>query len=178
MTSDSVPVSRRYRFGPYTFDTGRGLLWREGVRIALTPKTADVLRVLVERRGDLVEKSDLMRSVWPNTFVEENNLARHVATLRTIFQERRGQHDIISTIPGRGWPDRRCLQHLACPRGSVVARMGSETRTVVQRAPGRRARSRGRRRPPARVRRPQRAHARLALPFDPRGARLSARPTR
>lgn len=103
MTSDSVPVSRRYRFGPYTFDTSRGLLWREGLRIALTPKTADVLRVLIERRGDLVEKSDLMRSVWPNTFVEENNLARHVSTLRKILRERRGQHDIISTIPGRGY---------------------------------------------------------------------------
>ena len=103
MTRDLPPDSRRYRFGPYTFDSGRGLLWREGTRIALTPKTADVLRVLIEHRGDVIEKSDLLHFVWPNTFVEENNLARHISMLRKVLQERRGQHDIISTIPGHGY---------------------------------------------------------------------------
>jgi Tol biopolymer transport system component/DNA-binding winged helix-turn-helix (wHTH) protein len=103
MTRDFPPDSRRYRFGPYTFDSGRGLLWREGTRIALTPKTADVLRVLIEHRGDVIEKSDLLHFVWPNTFVEENNLARHISMLRKVLQERRGQHDIISTIPGHGY---------------------------------------------------------------------------
>ena len=69
----------------------------------MTPKTADVLRVLIERRGEVVDKSDLLHFVWPNTVVEENNLARHISTLRKILQERRGQHDIISTIPGHGY---------------------------------------------------------------------------
>ena len=85
------------------FDMSRGLLWRDGLHVPMTPKTADVLRVLIERRGEVVDKSDLLHFVWPNTVVEENNLARHISTLRKILQERRGQHDIISTIPGHGY---------------------------------------------------------------------------
>jgi Tol biopolymer transport system component/DNA-binding winged helix-turn-helix (wHTH) protein len=103
MTKQSSPRSCRYRFGSYDFESGRGLLWRDGVLVPLTPRTAEVLRVLLEHRGEVVEKSDLLRFVWPNSFVEENNLAKHISTLRKVLEERRGQHDIISTIPGHGY---------------------------------------------------------------------------
>jgi DNA-binding winged helix-turn-helix (wHTH) protein len=103
MASNSSSIHRRYTFGPYTLDTVRRLLWREGTLVPLTPKAVEVLAVLVERPGEVVEKDDLLRFVWPNAVVEENNLARHISTLRKALQQRRGQHDFISTIPGRGY---------------------------------------------------------------------------
>lgn len=103
MTSNSSSIHRRYTFGPYTLDSVRRLLWREGTLVPLTPKAVEVLAVLVERPGEVVEKDDLLRFVWPNAVVEENNLARHISTLRKALQQRRGQHDFISTIPGRGY---------------------------------------------------------------------------
>jgi DNA-binding winged helix-turn-helix (wHTH) protein len=103
MTSNPSSIPRRYSFGPYTLDAVRRLLWREGTLVPLTPKTVDVLAVLIERHGEVVEKDDLLRFVWPNAVVEENNLARHISTLRKALQQRRGQHDFISTIPGRGY---------------------------------------------------------------------------
>ena len=103
MTRNSPAISRRCQFGPYVFDSARGLLWRDGIHVPLTPKTAEVLRVLIDHHGDVVEKSELMQFVWPNAVVEENNLARHISTLRKVLEERRGQHDIISTIPGHGY---------------------------------------------------------------------------
>src|SRR5918994_7463454 len=103
MNSDSSSVYRRYSFGPYTLDPMRRLLWRHGALVALTPKTVEVLSVLVERHGTIVEKDDLLRFVWPNAVVEENNLPRHISMLRKALQQRRGQHDFISTVPGRGY---------------------------------------------------------------------------
>jgi Tol biopolymer transport system component/DNA-binding winged helix-turn-helix (wHTH) protein len=103
MSSNRAVMSRQYRFGCYTLDAGRRLLWKDGGLVPLTPKTVDVLAFLIERAGQVVEKDDLLRFVWPNTVVEENNLARHVSMLRKALQQRRGQHDFISTIPGHGY---------------------------------------------------------------------------
>ena len=93
----------RYGFGPYVLDAHRRLLWRGDVRIPLSRKTVEVLAVLVASRGTLVEKADLMSAVWPETFVEENNLARHVSTLRKALSERKGEREYISTVPGHGY---------------------------------------------------------------------------
>ena len=103
MTNTPSSVHRRYSFGPYSLDPARRLLWRDGTLVPLTPKAAEVLSVLVEHHGEVVAKDDLLRFVWPNSVVEENNLARHISTLRKALQQRRGQQDFISTIPGRGY---------------------------------------------------------------------------
>jgi Tol biopolymer transport system component/DNA-binding winged helix-turn-helix (wHTH) protein len=102
--SQQIPAGcRSYSFGAYRLDTRRRLLWREDVIVSLTPKTLEVLSVLVEHHGRVIGKDELLRCVWPNAVVEENNLARHISTLRKALQQRRGQHDFISTIPGRGY---------------------------------------------------------------------------
>src|SRR5688500_3555938 len=103
MSKNYSVCSRRYRFGRYTLDPGRRLVWCDGVLLQLTPKAVEVLSVLVERHGQVVEKGDLLNFVWPNAIVEENNLARHVSTLRKALHEQRGHHDFISTIPGHGY---------------------------------------------------------------------------
>src|SRR5262249_51252466 len=67
--------SASFEFGPFRLDTGKHVLWREGELVPLTPKALAVLQVLVEARGDVVPKPDLMARVWPDTVVEEANLS-------------------------------------------------------------------------------------------------------
>jgi DNA-binding winged helix-turn-helix (wHTH) protein len=63
-----------FEFGPYRLDTAERTLWRDGQMVPLTLKALDTLVVLVSSPGCLVEKEDLLKAAWPDTFVEEGNL--------------------------------------------------------------------------------------------------------
>ena len=63
-----------YEFGPYSLDLSKRVLARDGETISLTPKATEILIMLVMKAGELVEKDELLREVWPDTFVEEVNL--------------------------------------------------------------------------------------------------------
>jgi TolB-like protein/DNA-binding winged helix-turn-helix (wHTH) protein/Tfp pilus assembly protein PilF len=91
-----------YEFGPYRFDASQ-LLFRNGQLIALPPKATQTLRILVENHGRLVEKDDLMKEVWPDTFVEESNLTLQISALRKVLQEESGNGSYIDTVPRRGY---------------------------------------------------------------------------
>ena len=97
------PERAIYGFGPFVADARTGLLRRDGTVVALTPKTFEVLLVLLERAGQLVTKEELLASVWPDAFVEENNLARHISTLRKALGEQLDEHRYVVTVPGRGY---------------------------------------------------------------------------
>ena len=71
-----------YEFGPFTVQPDERLLLREGRPVSLTPKAFDLLIQLVERPGQLVGKQELMTALWPDTFVEETNLAYTMSALR------------------------------------------------------------------------------------------------
>jgi DNA-binding winged helix-turn-helix (wHTH) protein len=75
-------VIATYTFGPFSINSSARLLFREAERVPLPPKAADVLIALLEREGQLVTKDELLKEVWPDTFVEEGNLARHIFLLR------------------------------------------------------------------------------------------------
>ena len=85
----------------------RGQGWladaEDGTVVALTPKTFEVLLVLLERAGQLVTKEELLASVWPDAFVEENNLARHISTLRKALGEDPAAPRWITTVQGVGY---------------------------------------------------------------------------
>ena len=91
-----------YEFGPYRFDASQ-LLFRSGQLIALPPKATQTLKILVENHGRLVEKDDLMKEVWPDTFVEESNLTLQISALRKVLQEGSGNGSYIETVPRRGY---------------------------------------------------------------------------
>jgi DNA-binding winged helix-turn-helix (wHTH) protein/TolB-like protein/Flp pilus assembly protein TadD len=92
-----------YEFGPFRLDTAERLLMREGEAIALTPKVYETLIVLVERRGRLVGKEELMEAIWPEDNVEEANLTNNVSVLRKKLGEgQNGQH-YIETVPKHGY---------------------------------------------------------------------------
>ena len=77
--STQTPVTHLYEFGSFRLDTAERQLLRDGEAVRLTPKAYEMLVVLVERRGRIVEKDELLREVWPDAFVEEGNLTQHGA---------------------------------------------------------------------------------------------------
>ena len=92
-----------YQFGPYRFDPEERILTLAGETIALTPKAIDILIVLLERAGQLVEKDELLRAVWPDTFVEEANLTQNVFMLRRALGDQRAEPTYIETVTRRGY---------------------------------------------------------------------------
>jgi DNA-binding winged helix-turn-helix (wHTH) protein/tetratricopeptide (TPR) repeat protein len=92
-----------YEFGPFRVDTRERQLLRGGKVVPLTPKVFDVLLVLVQHSGHILSKDELMKFVWPDTAVEEGNVARNVSTLRTALGERPREQQYIETIPWRGY---------------------------------------------------------------------------
>ncbi|HEY3138649.1 MAG TPA: winged helix-turn-helix domain-containing protein, partial [Blastocatellia bacterium] len=92
-----------YEFGSFRLDLHERILLRDGHPVPLTPKAFDTLLVLVENGGHIVEKGELMKQVWPDSFVEEVNLARHVSTLRKVLGDRSDDHLYIETIAKRGY---------------------------------------------------------------------------
>ena len=99
----SSPDLSIYEFGEFRIEAARRRLLRNGTRVPLTPKAFDTLLHLVQRNGEILEKEELMRAIWPDTVVEENNLNQNISALRRVLSERRGQPEYILTVPGRGY---------------------------------------------------------------------------
>jgi TolB-like protein/Tfp pilus assembly protein PilF len=92
-----------YKFGEFRIEAAKRMLLRNGDTVALTPKVFDTLLHLVQRGGETVDKDALMRAVWPDTVVEENNLNQNISTLRRVMEERPGKSRFILTVPGKGY---------------------------------------------------------------------------
>jgi TolB-like protein/DNA-binding winged helix-turn-helix (wHTH) protein/Flp pilus assembly protein TadD len=102
----STPGNGRvYSFGAYRLDTAAGLLYCEtdNRAIALTPRVYDTLLYLLEHPGELLDKPRLMRAIWPNLVVEDNNLDQTISSLRHVLGERQGERRYIVTVRGRGY---------------------------------------------------------------------------
>lgn len=93
-----------YEFGGFALETGRRLLRRDtGESIALTAKVLDTLLYMVEHRGETLDKDTLLRAIWPELVVEENNLTQNISTLRQVLGEARGENRFIATVPRKGY---------------------------------------------------------------------------
>lgn len=92
-----------YEFGPYHLDLSKRVLMRAGETISLPHKAINILIMLVTNAGELVPKDELLREVWPDTFVEENNLTQHIFTLRRTLGDERADPRYIETVPRRGY---------------------------------------------------------------------------
>ena len=88
-----------YEFGPFRLEASERRLLRDGHPVRLRGKVFDTLCVLVSRPGRLVDKDDLIAAVWPDTVVEENNLAHNINALRKAL----GDGKLIETVPGKGY---------------------------------------------------------------------------
>ena len=92
-----------YEFGPFRLDSAAPLLLRSGDLVPLPPKALDVLVVLVDKRGTLVSRDELVSAVWPDTFVEESNLGHHISLLRKTLGNVDNGQPYIETISKRGY---------------------------------------------------------------------------
>jgi len=92
-----------YEFGPFRIDSVERLLFRGQDVIPLTPKAVDTLLALVSNRGRVLEKDELIKLIWPDSFVEEGGLARNISVLRRVFEDGASEVHYIETIPKRGY---------------------------------------------------------------------------
>jgi DNA-binding winged helix-turn-helix (wHTH) protein/Tol biopolymer transport system component len=103
MSAISSPIKHLYEFGPFRLDPQRRLLLRGNDPVSLTPKAMETLVVLVQRHEQVVSKDELMKMLWPDSFVEESNLSQNIFMLRKALGDSTQERRYLSTVPGRGY---------------------------------------------------------------------------
>ncbi len=97
------PPRRFYLFDGFRVDVSERILFKGNREVPLTPKVFDTLLVLLENSSHVLTKKELMQQVWPDSFVEENNLAQNISILRkALGKGKEGEH-YIQTVPKRGY---------------------------------------------------------------------------
>lgn len=128
------PVPQLYQFGPFQVDLAERLLRRDGAVVPLTPKASETLIALVESRGRLVGKDELMERLWPNTFVEEANLSNQISLLRKALGDDLAEPRYIETVPKRGY---RFVADILAVDRNVIAPPSQNRREMSPRTAGR-----------------------------------------
>lgn len=126
----SNPENELYEFGPFQLDPAKRILLRDNQPVPLQLKAFETLLVLVRQSEQVVLKDDLMKAVWPDTFVEESNLAQNIFVLRKTLGETAGDHRYIVTIPGRGYRFADKVR-VICAEESLVLESHSRTRVII-----------------------------------------------
>jgi eukaryotic-like serine/threonine-protein kinase len=119
-----------YEFGPFRVDPDKRLLLRDDRPVPLQPKAFEMLLVLVQNSGSVVLKDDLMKALWPDSFVEESNLTQHIFVLRKSLGETAGENRYIATVPGRGYQFAQTVR-LIPQHQDIIVRNHSVTHVVI-----------------------------------------------
>ncbi|MCC6362186.1 MAG: winged helix-turn-helix domain-containing protein [Bryobacterales bacterium] len=130
-----MAAKRLYLFGSFRVDPDTRVLLRNGDVIRLPPKAVDILVALLQSAGEPVDKETLFRTVWPNTFVEETNLAHHISVLRKTLGEGESGRAYIETIPKRGY---RFVGEVKKTAGDAIGKNGEAHGDPSGAHPGRR----------------------------------------
>src|SRR6266480_1757970 len=117
-----------YEFGPFSVDTRERVLLRDGKPVPLTPKAYETLLALISKSGHIVDKEELMRHVWPDVVVEENNLTGNIFALRRALAE----HRYIETVPRRGYRFTADVKLVTVEDLTVTERSAAETKVVLK----------------------------------------------
>ena len=97
------PVHRIYEFESFRFDAAHLMLYRGDAEISLVPKAAQTLLILIERRGEILGKDELMETIWNDSIVEEANLTQYVHILRKTLGAAANGKPLIETLRRRGY---------------------------------------------------------------------------
>ncbi len=119
-----------YEFGPFRLDSAKRLLLRDNEPVPLQLKAFETLLALVRQPRQVLTKDELMKTVWPDTFVEESNLAQNIFVLRKTLGEAAGGQRYIVTIPGRGYRFAEEVRPVSQDE-KVVIESHSRTRIVI-----------------------------------------------
>ena len=116
----SQQAKRLYEFGPFRIDTADRLLLRDGKPVPLKPKVVDTLLVLIENSGRVLEKDELIKTLWPDSFVEEGNLTQNIYVLRKALNSGAEGASYIETIPRRGYRFVGQVKELLCEESRAL----------------------------------------------------------
>jgi DNA-binding winged helix-turn-helix (wHTH) protein/Tol biopolymer transport system component len=119
-------------FGPFRMDLEERVLMRDQETITLSPKAFETLSVLVQHSERVVPKDDLMKILWPDTFVEESNLSQHIFQLRKALGDKAHDPEYIVTVPGRGYRFALKVVDLSEDNSPLVIQSSSIQRLTVE----------------------------------------------
>src|SRR6516225_11889374 len=127
-----MPLAEKeiYRFDRFVLDPVERILSCDGTAVSLTPKAFDTLVCLVRNQGHMVTKDELLRQVWPDTFVEEINLAVNISTIRKALGESAQECRFIATVPGHGYRFVAEARNLTKHNGNGNSRVAAEHPTA------------------------------------------------
>src|SRR5438034_5334673 len=135
MKASANPADKRvYEFDSFLLDEKQKVLLREGERVPLTPKALELLIVLVSNAGLVLDKEELMEIVWPETFVEEANLAVNISMLRKALGEMPDGGQYIGTLPKRGYRFAASVRTSASP-AKLTAELETGQQQVAETRP-------------------------------------------
>jgi DNA-binding winged helix-turn-helix (wHTH) protein/tetratricopeptide (TPR) repeat protein/TolB-like protein len=122
-----------FTFGGYRLDPARHTLEKDEKTLPLPPKAFELLMLLVQRRGELLTKADLLNALWPTTFVEENNLTQYISMLRKLLGEGVGEDQkYIETVPRLGYRFVANVQTLPSNGESVLWTREKKTKITIR----------------------------------------------
>jgi DNA-binding winged helix-turn-helix (wHTH) protein/tetratricopeptide (TPR) repeat protein len=121
-----------YEFGPFRMDPDKQVLLRDGQPIAVTPKAFETLLVLVRRGREVVSKEELLKEIWPDSFVEEANLSQHIFKLRKALGDSPEGERYIVTLPGRGYRFAVPVRTITDGDEALIAQMHARTQILIE----------------------------------------------
>ena len=124
-----------YEFGPFRLDPDKQLLLRQNQPIAITPKAFETLLILVRHSREVVSKEELMKTLWPDSFVEEANLSQNIFVLRKTLGDTPDDRRYIVTLPGRGYRFAEQVRTVSQSSEDSLAPDGSGPAVAVEAAP-------------------------------------------
>lgn len=135
-----------FEFGPFRMDTVECLLLRNGEVVPLSPKLFEILQVLVENSGHLLEKDEFIKEVWPDAFVEEGSLTRNISALRAVLGESENGNQYIETVPKRGYRFVGRVREVVDDGVELIAQEDAKSHIVIERDQGTRTKIKSNRR--------------------------------
>ena len=128
----SQPAKHFYLFDRFRVDALERILFKENREVPLTPKVFDTLLVLLENSNHVLTKKELMQQVWPDSFVEENNLAQNISILRKALGEGKEGEHYIQTVPKRGYRFVGDVRATGGDEETMIVRERTRARIVVE----------------------------------------------
>src|SRR5580698_8593191 len=131
MASKSMQPEGIYEFGEFRIEALARTLRRREEIVTLNRRAFDVLLYFVQNPGRVLTRDELLKNVWPDTYVDENSLAQSISVLRRALEEKPGDNNYVATLPGRGYQFVSQVHVIAPDRLAVVPNA-----TAATHAPG------------------------------------------
>src|SRR5580693_685847 len=121
-----------YEFGPFRMDPDKQVPLLDSQLIAVTPKGFETLLVLVRRGREVVSKEELLKEIWPDSFVEEANLGQHIFKLRKARGDTVEGERYTVTLPGRGYRFAVPVRTITEGGDVLIAQMRSRAQILIE----------------------------------------------